>query len=405
MNVEPTIVVDLADCCAGEPDPNAPRLRVRQPKPLRLVSRRRALITSVFTIPGAVVTACSASPTAAPTSPPATGAPAATPTATAAPTASPSAAPVSAVKPAGALEKLDLAFCSQLLCILPYEVARRRGYWEAEGLDVNLVYMNGAAAAMNALLTNSLEFVGSTMDLAVQGAAKGKKPVMLASTASLFFGALVASPKSGIGALKDLGGKKIGIGAVGDTGYLMLQFLLKKAGVDPKSVEFVALGANLYDRLLRGEVDAGGVQEPSLTLLQKAGWKVVYNLMNAQDAKKYLGGGYQFMGLTTRQEVLNTKTETAKNLIRGLVKANQWIRSNPGSEIVKSVPPEIVAGGDLADFATAIDAHKTDLYPADGLIQEGDVQRVIDVQKDSGVLASATSFKATDLFSNALNKG
>ena len=48
---------------------------------------------------------------------------------------------------------------------------------------------------------------------------------------------------------------------------------------------------------------------------------------------------------------------------------------------------------------------RTDLYPADGLIREGDVQRVIDVQTESGVLAGAPPIKATDLFSNALNKG
>jgi NitT/TauT family transport system substrate-binding protein len=395
VEVEPSVVVELADCCVGEPDSRAPTLSVHQSRPLRLVSRRRAMFTSVFTIPSAVVTACSTAPLATPTTPARlTGesTPAPGPAATAVPTTT-------------ASEKLDLAFCSQILCILPYEVARRRGFWEAAGLDVNLVYMNGAAAAMNALLTNSLEFVGSTMDLAVQGAAKSKKPVMLVSTASQFFGALVAAPKSGINTLKDLSGKKIGVGSIGDTGYLTLQYLLKQAGVDPKSVEFVALGTNLYDRLLRGEVDAGGVQEPSLTLLQRAGWRVVYNLMNADDAKKYFGGGYQFMGLNTRQEVLTTKAETARKLIRGLVKANQWIRASPGSAIVKNVPGELVAGGDVELFAAIIDARKSDLYPADGLIREGDVQRVIDVQKESGVLTGAPSFKATDLFTNALNQG
>ncbi|MGH6969757.1 MAG: hypothetical protein ACREEN_11710, partial [Stellaceae bacterium] len=41
---------------------------------------------------------------------------------------------------------LRLAFCSQLLCIIPYEVARAHGYYEKEGLDVELVYARGGSA-------------------------------------------------------------------------------------------------------------------------------------------------------------------------------------------------------------------------------------------------------------------
>jgi len=44
----------------------------------------------------------------------------------------------------GADRSVVLAFCGQLLCVIPYEVARTRGYFAAEGLDVKLVYTRGA---------------------------------------------------------------------------------------------------------------------------------------------------------------------------------------------------------------------------------------------------------------------
>ncbi|WP_243026907.1 ABC transporter permease [Thermus albus] len=40
-------------------------------------------------------------------------------------------------------KRIKLAFCSQLLCIIPYEVAARRGYFQEEGLEVELVYACG----------------------------------------------------------------------------------------------------------------------------------------------------------------------------------------------------------------------------------------------------------------------
>lgn len=392
------VIVEVGECaCCATADPEGPRHRVRQPRPLRQLNRRHALLGTFKASTVAVLTACSGGAAPAPTQAP----PAATPGAA----ASASVAPASAATPPstnGALEKLDLAFCSQVLCILPYEVARRRGLWEAEGLDVNLVYMKGGAQAMNALLANSIEFVGTPMDLVVQGWAKGKKPVMLTSTARLPFFALVTGPKSGVGSAKGLAGKKIGVANLGTTDHLLAQYLIKKEGVDPDKVEFVALGPNIFDLVVKGEVDAAMVQEPALTEILKGGGKAVVNFMNLKEAVTSLGAAYQFMGLNTRPEVLETKTETARKLIRGLKKANGWILANSGSEIVKAAPAELVAGGDVEVFARALDQHKADLYPGDGLVDEAAVQRVIDVQALSGVLKDAPPFKASDLFTNKL---
>src|SRR5438105_12264668 len=40
-------------------------------------------------------------------------------------------------------KKVSLAFCSQLLCVVPYEVSRAEGHFKNHGLDVELVYTRG----------------------------------------------------------------------------------------------------------------------------------------------------------------------------------------------------------------------------------------------------------------------
>src|SRR6266545_458795 len=42
---------------------------------------------------------------------------------------------------------IQLAFCSAILCVAPFEVTRAGGYFRDEGVDVNLVYMRGSTAA------------------------------------------------------------------------------------------------------------------------------------------------------------------------------------------------------------------------------------------------------------------
>src|SRR6476661_1335576 len=59
---------------------------------------------------------------------------------------------IPAARPARAQGKqIKLAYCSQLLCGPPYEVARSAGHFKKHGLDVELVYTRGGSAAMAAL--------------------------------------------------------------------------------------------------------------------------------------------------------------------------------------------------------------------------------------------------------------
>ena len=309
------------------------------------------------------------------------------------------AAPVPGPRPA-TLQKLDLAFCSQILCGIPLEVARTRGFWEAEGLDVTITYARGGAQAVNSLVGGSVDWVATGFDVVVQTAARGRDAIAIASLSRLPFFALAVSPREpSITSIKDLAGKKIGVGNLGTTDHFLAQYLLTREGVDPASVEFVASGPNLYEQLNRGQVEAGMVQEPSLTLIERAGGKVLVNFMRLEDVNRAVGGPYQFLALSSRSDVLQAQADTARKLVRGLVNANRWVLASPGPDIVKSMPEELIAGGDVETFAAVLDRYKRDLYPSNALLALDPVQRVIDVQTQSGAIEPG-SVQAERLFTN-----
>src|SRR5215210_7444893 len=70
-------------------------------------------------------------------------------------------------------KRIQLAFCGQLLCVVPYEVARANGHFAKEGLDVELVYTRGGNAAMQALVGGAVDYAGTSFDVALQAAANG----------------------------------------------------------------------------------------------------------------------------------------------------------------------------------------------------------------------------------------
>jgi NitT/TauT family transport system substrate-binding protein len=79
-----------------------------------------------------------------------------------------------AVKTGAAKSKtIQLAFCSQLLCVPPYEVTRDGGFFRDEGLDVQLVYMRGSTAATQALVGGAVDYAATSFDDVLQAFNRG----------------------------------------------------------------------------------------------------------------------------------------------------------------------------------------------------------------------------------------
>src|SRR5260370_38037631 len=89
---------------------------------------------------------------------------------------------------------IQLAFCSQMLCVPPYEVTRDGGYFRDEGLDVQLVYMRGSTAATQALVGGAVDYAATSFDDVLQAFNRGAEIKRFYSTARLPLLALPVSP-------------------------------------------------------------------------------------------------------------------------------------------------------------------------------------------------------------------
>ncbi|MEX2540747.1 MAG: ABC transporter substrate-binding protein [Trueperaceae bacterium] len=284
--------------------------------------------------------------------------------------------------------KIRLAFCSQLLCVVPYEFTRSQRFFEDEGLDVELVYTRGGGAALQALVGGAVEYAATSFDAALQAYSNGAKIRRFATTGRLPLFALATAPRRAqeINEFADLAGRTVGVSALGNGDHVLMLFLLERAGVDPDSVEFATLGVNLYDALRLGQVDAGWVQEPSLTLIREAGGGLLFNGMDLDHARQYLGGAYEFMGVSVRADELEQRTEEMQALGRALSQGLVALKQVPASEVVAALPSELVAGGNLAQLEQILEEHRDSLYPDTVTIDVSAVERVVESQRTAGLL-------------------
>jgi ABC-type nitrate/sulfonate/bicarbonate transport system substrate-binding protein len=117
--------------------------------------------------------------------------------------------------------------------------------------------------------------------------------------------------------MKQLGGKKIGVGRVGDPPYHVAVSLLKKYGVAPRDIQWVSIGVDAAARaaaLQSGQVDAALITAPAYFRLQAAGLPVLAVLLDHEDI--YVSTYYLF-----RREALSKERATALAFIKAHAEA------------------------------------------------------------------------------------
>jgi NitT/TauT family transport system substrate-binding protein len=281
------------------------------------------------------------------------------------------AAAITALVPAASRSEaqgrsIKLAYCSQLLCGVPYEVARAGGHFKNHGLNIELVYTRGGSAAMQALVGGAVDYGATSLDVAVTAFGNAGADIRrFAVTGRLPLFAVVTAPKaaSTITTIKAMEGKTVGISALGNADHALTLYLLKQAGADASKVRFATLGVNLLEALRQGQVDVGLVQEPALTLLQRAGGRVLMNGMDLDDAKHYLGGAFEFMGVAARTKEFEQRRPEMIALAKALGDALKAVQTMSGPDIVAAFPKEMTTGLDLKEFAEIVARHRASLYP------------------------------------------
>ena len=291
-------------------------------------------------------------------------------------------------------KQIKLAYCSQLLCGVPYEVARAAGNFKNHGLDVQIVYTRGGNAAMQALVGGAVDYAATALDVAIQAYANvGANIRRFAVTGRLPLFAVVTAPKTAdqIRSIKDLERRTVGVSALGNADHALTLYLLKQAGADAGRVQFATMGVNLLEALRQGQIDVGLVQEPALTLLRRSGGRVLVNAMDLEDAKHYLGGSFEFMGVAVRAKEIEQRRPEMVALTKALADALKGLRQMTGDQVIAAFPKEMTAGLDLKEFGEIIARHRDALYPETVNIDLDAAKRVEQSLIAGGLIKSGTS--------------
>ena len=165
----------------------------------------------------------------------------------------------------------------------PLWIAKEARLYAKYGLDVELVYAVHPAPIV-AIIAGQAAMTSSGSDPALLAAAKDPSLVILGGFLNKGSFAMIGSKS--VADMKQLLGKKIGVGRVGDPPYHMAVSLLKKYGMTARDVQWVSIGVDAAARavaLQSGQVDAALITAPAYFRLQAAGLPVLASLLDHED--------------------------------------------------------------------------------------------------------------------------
>jgi ABC-type nitrate/sulfonate/bicarbonate transport system substrate-binding protein len=139
------------------------------------------------------------------------------------------------------------------------ELLRRRGHLERMGVSATRTLVTNGGEAADLVVTGKADVAmqvgfGPALAAMVSGA-----PLRVIAGANLLTVHAVYSKDPTIRRLKDLVGRRVGVGRLGALTHQLIYAALLKHGVDPAAVNFVPMGnsASIFKALLAGEVEAG----------------------------------------------------------------------------------------------------------------------------------------------------
>jgi NitT/TauT family transport system substrate-binding protein len=247
----------------------------------------------------------------------------------------------------------------QVTNFTPLVVARDKGWFAEEGLNVTWTPVAQGAIAVEAVFGGSAEFGGGSVFEPIVARGNGLDMVFVVPNTRINptppdNSALLVRTKDSIQKPADLVGKKISAGLVNSINYIHMVEWLQKHKIDPKSIQFLEIPfPQQADALFQNRLDAVWAVEPFMSIMLKSGNARILAMPYQENAP-----GMDITALIAKESWVKQNPDTARRFKRAMERATAHLKKASKEErdgwVSKytGVKPELVAQMTLPDFIT-----------------------------------------------------
>jgi len=261
--------------------------------------------------------------------------------------------------------------------------AEKLGYVARESLKVDVTWLQGDSLALKSLLSNDADvaWVGTTA--AIQAIAQGAKLRIIYGPVPKSSNVIVSQKE--VATIAGLKGKSIAVSSVGAISYHIPRIIMMRAGVDPNSANYVAIGSTStrFQALAAKKVDAGMVD-----LIQEVEARERYPFLHSLASVADKIPDLHFISVVASERAIETKPEALRRLIRAELAGLKYLEDKPVEAAKLSM--ERLGAKNPANVISAFEiASKLQIYGVDGGLDSAALTRTVQLMIDMGDLKEA----------------
>lgn len=258
------------------------------------------------------------------------------------------------------------------LYYLPLTAAERLGYFQDEGLSVEIKDYAGGSIALEAVRAGEADLGCGAYEQLIEQQALGfncKSLALMGRTPQLVFAASARNwPKKSPSSFKDL---RIGVSSAGSASQIFASLWLMKAGISLDSVEFVSVGSSYgaLTALRQGRIHALCHVDPLITLLeQKNEVRIMADTRSLKSSADFFGGPMPGACLYAPQAFVQRRSREVQGLVNAMVHALKWMQTAGPADLARIIPMQYWLD-DRGAYLAAFEKVRETLSP-DGLMPD-----------------------------------
>jgi len=290
------------------------------------------------------------------------------------------------------LEKIKVAEVAHTVFYAPQYVAKGLGFFEDEGLDIELILTPGADKVSAAVLSGDVQigFSGSEACIYVYNAGEKDYLKTFAQLTQKDGTFLVSREKIDDFKLEDLKGKSVIGGRKGGMPEMTFEWALRQNGIDPVNdldIDTSIAFAAMQGAFMGGQGDFVTLFEPNALQVEKQGFGYVVASIGE------LGGVVPYTSYSARISYIEKHPEVIEKFTRAIQKGLDYVHNHSDEEVANAML-EFFPDTSLNDLTDVVKRYReVDAWPTTTNFSEESFYHLQEIMKASGELEDTVSYQ------------
>lgn len=303
------------------------------------------------------------------------------------------------------ITKVRLGEVTHSVFYAPQYAAIALGYFEDEGIEIELSNLQGADKVMSALLSNQIDigFCGPEASIYVYNEGREDYPQVFAQMTQRDGSFLVGKEKVDEFNWDQLKGKTVIPGRRGGVPYMTFEYLLKEKGLNPETD--LILDDSIQFSLMAGAFSGSDAEyvtlfEPTASMIEAEEKGYILTSVGEET------GDIPYTAYCAKSSYIAENEELIEKFTKAITKGLKWVEEHTSDEIAELIVDSF-PDTDVAMLSSSVERYKSiDAWKIDPAMTKESFERLQDIMVEAGELEVRAPFEkiVNNTFCDKLNK-